>query len=209
MLPGTRPRKRRRGPFGPWVEKSSASAPSGRSRRRDLPRRALQAWLHRHRAIRRRSASRTRPVAACGSNILARNRGRASGSRAGSVCSCPCSTLHCGPIAIACTSRAAAKHELQPTLGPISPTLGTKNFLLQAVGASSISSLRTRTPHDGGGELDIGGSARCGGAYDRTRVRTRVDAGAWQGLQWRLKPPSPCSPLERDRQTALVKSRDS
>ena len=40
----------------------------------------------------------------------------------------------------------------------------TKNLLLQAVGASSISSLRTMTPHDGGGELDIGGSARCGGA---------------------------------------------
>ena len=75
VLPGTRPRKRRRGPCGPEVEKSSPPAPSGRSRCRYLPRRALQAWLHRHRAIRRRSASRNRPVAACGSNILARGKG--------------------------------------------------------------------------------------------------------------------------------------
>ena len=75
LLPGTRPRKRRRGPCGPEVEKSSPPAPSGRSRCRYLPRRALQAWLHRHRAIRRRSASRNRPVAACGSNILARGKG--------------------------------------------------------------------------------------------------------------------------------------
>ena len=39
--------------------------------------------------------------------------------------------------------------------------------------------------------LGLGGSARCGGAYDRTRVRTRVDAGAWQGLRRRFKAPSP------------------
>ena len=67
----------------------------------------------------------------------------------------------------------------------------TKNLLLQAVGASSISSLRTMTPHGGGGELGVGGSARCAGAYDRTRVRTRVNARAWQGLRRRLKAPSP------------------
>ena len=99
------------------------------------------------------------------------------------------STLRCGPIASACTSRAAAKHELQPNLGPISPNLDTKNLLLQAVGASSISSLRTTTPHGGGGELGVGGSARCAGAYDRTRVRTRVNARAWQGLRRRFKAP--------------------
>ena len=67
----------------------------------------------------------------------------------------------------------------------------TKIFLLQAIGASRISSLRTRTPHGGGGELGVGGSARRGGAYDRTRVRTRVNARAWQGLRRRFKAPSP------------------
>ena len=67
----------------------------------------------------------------------------------------------------------------------------TKIVLLQAVGASSISSLQTRTPHGGGGELGVGGSARCEGAYNRTRVRTRVNAGAWQGLRRRFKAPSP------------------
>ena len=66
----------------------------------------------------------------------------------------------------------------------------TKNFLLQAVGASSISSLRTRTTHDGGCELGVRGSAHCGGAYDRTQVCTRVNARAWQGLQRRQKAPS-------------------
>ena len=65
----------------------------------------------------------------------------------------------------------------------------TNNLLLQAVGASSVSSLRTTTPHGGGGELGVGGSARCAGAYDRTRVRTRVNARAWQGLRRRFKAP--------------------
>ena len=69
----------------------------------------------------------------------------------------------------------------------------TKNLLLQAVGASSVSSLRTTTPHGGGGELGVGGSARCAGAYDRTRVRTRVNARAWQGLRLRFNAPSPSS----------------
>ena len=100
----------------------------------------------------------------------------------------------------ACTSRAAAKHELQPPLGPISPTGGTKNLLLQAVGASSISSLRTMTPHGGGGELGVGGSARCAGAYDRTRVRTRVNARAWQGLRRRFK--APRHPLKAFRKSS-------
>ena len=77
--------------------------------------------------------------------------------------------------------------------GPLLLGTRTKSFLLQAVGASSVSSLRTMTPHDGGGELDIGGSARCGGAHDRTRVRTRVNARAWQGLRRRFKAPSPSS----------------
>ena len=76
----------------------------------------------------------------------------------------------------------------------------TKNLLLQAVGASSISSLRTIAPHDGGGELDIGGSARCGGAHDRTRVRTRVNARAWQGLRRRFK--APRHPLKAFRKSS-------
>jgi len=33
------------------------------------------------------------------------------------------------------------------------------------------------------GELGVGGKAHYGGAYHRTQVRTRVNAGAWQGLQ--------------------------
>ena len=37
------------------------------------------------------------------------------------------------------------------------------------------------------GELGVGGKAHYGGAYDRTRVRTRVNAGAWQGLQRQQK----------------------
>ena len=32
-------------------------------------------------------------------------------------------------------------------------------------------------------KLRVGGEASCGGAYDRMRGRTRVNAGAWQGLQ--------------------------
>ena len=76
----------------------------------------------------------------------------------------------------------------------------TKNLLLQVFGASSISSLRTMTPHDGGGELDIGGSARCGGAHDRTRVRTRVNARAWQGLRRRFK--APRHPLKAFRKSS-------
>ena len=67
----------------------------------------------------------------------------------------------------------------------------TKIFLLQAVGASSISSLRTVMSELGRGELGVGAKARRGGAYNRMRVRTRVNAGAWQGLQRRLKAPSP------------------
>ena len=66
----------------------------------------------------------------------------------------------------------------------------TKNFLLQAVGASSISSLRTVVAELGRGELGVGGKAHYGGAYHRTQVRTRVNAGAWQGLQRRQKAPS-------------------
>ena len=66
----------------------------------------------------------------------------------------------------------------------------TKNFLLQAVGASSISSLRTVMAELARGELGVQGKARCGGAYDRMRVRTRVNAGAWQGLQRQQKAPS-------------------
>ena len=42
----------------------------------------------------------------------------------------------------------------------------------------------------GRGELGVEGKAHYGGAYDRMRVRTRVNAGAWQGLQRRLKAPS-------------------
>ena len=64
----------------------------------------------------------------------------------------------------------------------------TKKFLLQAVGASSISSLRTVVAELGRGELGVGGKAHYGGASDRTQVRTRVNARAWQGLQRRLKP---------------------
>ena len=100
-------------------------------------------------------------------------------------------------------------HDYAPDPGPHVPDPRTKIFLLLAVGDSSISSLRTVVAELGRGELGVRGKAHYGGAYDRMRVRTRVNAGAWQGLQWRLKPPSPCSPLERDRQTALVKSRDS
>ena len=66
----------------------------------------------------------------------------------------------------------------------------TKIFLLQAVGASSISSLQTVMAELGRVELGVRGKAHYGGAYDRMRVRTRVNAGAWQGLQWRLKAPS-------------------
>ena len=42
VLPGTRPRKRRRGPFGPEVEKSSGATPSGRRPCRENPSRAAQ-----------------------------------------------------------------------------------------------------------------------------------------------------------------------
>ena len=62
-----------------------------------------------------------------------------------------------------------------------------KIFLLQAVGASSILSLRTVVAELGRGELGIEGKAHYGGAYDRMRVRTRVNAGAWQGLQRQQK----------------------
>ena len=70
------------------------------------------------------------------------------------------------------------------------PNLEQKNFLLQAVGVSSISSLRTVMRELGRGELGVGGKAHYGGAYDRTQVHTRVNAGARQGLQRRLKAPS-------------------
>ena len=43
----------------------------------------------------------------------------------------------------------------------------------------------------GRGELGVGGKAHYGGAYDRTQVRTRVNARAWQGLQRRLKESTP------------------
>ena len=39
----------------------------------------------------------------------------------------------------------------------------------------------------GRGELGVEGKAHYGGAYDRMRVRTRVNAGAWQGLQRQQK----------------------
>ena len=76
----------------------------------------------------------------------------------------------------------------------------TKIFLLQAIGASRILSLRTRTPNGGGGELGVEGSARCGGAHDRTRVRTRVNARAWQGLRRRFK--APRHPLKAFRKSS-------
>ena len=159
--------------------------------RKPFARGAAQADRHRH--LRRRSAISTRPGSCRAAKTCARSGEGPERARVARGVSGHFSTLRCGPIAIACTSRAAAKHELQPNLGPISPNLDTKNLLLQAVGASSISSLRILTPHGGGGELGVGGSARRGGAYDRTRVRTRVDAGAWQGLRRRFKAPSPSS----------------
>ena len=78
----------------------------------------------------------------------------------------------------------------RPTKEYIKFPLRTKKILLQAVGVSSISILRTVMRELGRGELGVGGKAHYGGAYDRTQVRTRVNAGAWQGLQRRLKAPS-------------------
>ena len=78
-------------------------------------------------------------------------------------------------------------HDVAPDPGPHVPDPRTKFFLLLAVGASSISSLRTVVTELGRGELGVRGKAHYGGAYDRTQVRTRVNAGAWQGLQRRLK----------------------
>ena len=97
--------------------------------------------------------------------------------------------LSSDPILARPSSSPAADRYLALRGGPHILRARTKNFLLQAVGASSVSSLRTMTPHGGGGELGVGGSARCAGAYDRTRVRTRVNARAWQGLRRRFKAP--------------------
>ena len=193
MLPGTRPRKRRRGPFGPEVEKSCRATPSGRSPCRENPfaRGAAQADRDLH--LRRRSAISARPGSCRAAKTCARSGEGPERARVARGVYRHFSTSGAGQSATACTQRAATKRQLALNLGPSSLNLDTKNLLLQAVGASSVLSLRTRTPHGGGGELGVGGSARRGGAYDRTRVRTRVDAGAWQGLRRRFKAPSPSS----------------
>ena len=56
VLPGTRRRKRRRGPFGPWVEKSSGTTPSGRSPCRENPFAGGAAQADRDLHLRRRGA---------------------------------------------------------------------------------------------------------------------------------------------------------
>ena len=171
------------------LRKSAAPAPSRGSRRRDHPRRALQAWLHRHPHLRRRGAISAGPAAHQAREICARSVGGPERARVARARFSNKVAMHCGVTCPIPMSTPRKSHDVAPDPGAHVPDPRTKIFLLQAVGASSVSSLRTRTPHGGGGELGVGGSARCAGAYDRTRVRTRVNARAWQGLRRRFKAP--------------------
>ena len=56
VLPGTRRRKRRRGPFGPEVDPPAALAPSGRRSCRESPFARGRAQADRHQHLRHRSA---------------------------------------------------------------------------------------------------------------------------------------------------------
>ena len=193
VIPGTRPRKRRRGPFDPEVEKSSGATPSGSRPCEETPFARGAAQPERHRGLRRLSAISAGPQAHQAGKICARNAGGPERARVARGVYFDLRPLYFYPtLARPSSTPAKCLHRLLQD-GPQLLQSRTKIFLLQAVGASSISSLRTMTPHGGGGELGVGGSARCGGAYDRTRVRTRVDAGAWQGLRRRFKAPSPSS----------------
>ena len=75
VLPGTRPRKRRRGPFGPEVEKSKPRNAFGKEAmpRKPFARGAAQADRHRH--LRRRSAISTRPGSCRAAETCARSGG--------------------------------------------------------------------------------------------------------------------------------------
>ena len=77
VLPGTRRRKRRRGPFGPWVEKSSRIAPSRRRSSRENPfaRGAAQADRDLH--LQHLSAISARPGTCPSAEICARSGGSA------------------------------------------------------------------------------------------------------------------------------------
>ena len=61
VLPGPRRRKRRRGPFGPWVDKSSRATPSRRRSCPESPFARGAAQLERQRHLRRCGAISARP----------------------------------------------------------------------------------------------------------------------------------------------------
>ena len=168
-------------------------APSRRRSSRENPfaRGAAQADRQRH--LRQCGAISARPQARPAGEICARHEGGPVRARVARGVSFYLRPLNLGThLVLGSFTPAKCLHRLAGN-GPLLAGSRTKKFHLQAVGASSVSSLRKVMPELGRGELGVGGKAHYGGAHDRTRVRTRVDAGAWQGLRRRFKAPSPSS----------------
>ena len=178
-------------PSGPTTTaKHRRVAPSRRRSCPESPFARGAAQLERQRHLRRRSAISARPQARPAGEICARHEGGPVRARVARGTPIQPRPLTIDPTLACPSSSPAFDWYLALPGGANILRVRTKIFLLQAVGVSSISSLRTVMRELGRGELGVGGKAHYGGAYDRTQVRTRVNPGAWQGLQRRLKAPS-------------------
>ena len=123
VLPGTRRRKRRRGPFGPWVEKSSCATPSGRRSSRENPFARGAAQAERHPGFQRHRARPLRPRARLEDDVGERSRRSVLGSCVANALYRHFSTSGAGQCKTPCTQWAAARHQLPPPPGPTSPPL--------------------------------------------------------------------------------------
>jgi len=143
VLPGTRRRKRRRGPFGPEVDTCRRIAPLRRRpwRKNPFARGAAQADRHGH--LRHISAISAHPQARPAGEICARHEGGPVRARVARGTPIQPRPLTIDPTLACPSSSPASDWYLALPEGPNILRVRTQIFLLQAVGASSISSLRT------------------------------------------------------------------
>ena len=123
VLPGTRRRKRQRGPFGPEVDTRRRVAPFRRRPCSKSPFARGAAQAERHPGFQRHRARSLRPRARLEDDVGERSRRSALGSCVANALYRHFSTSGAGQCKTPCTQWAAARHQLPPPPGPTSPPL--------------------------------------------------------------------------------------